>query len=183
MSGHLSGIDWAAKRDELGIAEGEKLYGGFDTGQPEVYVVPHHQRKLPGTPVWVDGRQLERRLYLTDAGDIMTRDEVLARWVEVAPKLPEGIDTVDAMNSWVAAGASVYDRGDSEGMQELALNILADTFNEEVARHHYKDFAEEVVNRLPRADHVELAWYEQPDASVPHAIWFLRENTIREWLE
>ena len=171
-------IDWRARREEYGVADGEKLYGGFVTLFPELWVEPHHQRRRPGTPVWADGRQLDSRLYLTTDGEVFGRADVLADLVENAPDLP-----VDSLSHWLMTGASVYDRDAPLGEEELALNILCDAAGEDTALRHYQDFAAEVVRELPHAT-LTPVWSirDAPDGGKAHAHWFLPESAIVEWL-
>lgn len=173
-------IDWRARREEYSVADGEKLYGGFDTLFPEVHVAPHYQRRRPGTPVWVDGRQLDRRLYLGPGGDEIVRlDELLADWVENNERL-----TVDDMAFWLSCGASVYDRDQLFGDEELALNLLCDATDEDTALRHYEDFTAEVVRELPHARLAPVySIRDAPEGSKPFARWFLPESAITGWLE
>jgi hypothetical protein len=163
----LSGIDWDALRREHGLAEGEKLYAGYYTDRPETAVIPHHNRGAGGsggTPVWVDGGQLDRHLWLTEDGQIETREDRLALYdPAVFGDLPDDFDRWELFAGMVVVGQCIYER-DPRGEAELALNILADAAGEETARRHYRAFAEEVVSGLPRDR------------------WCLPEGHIREWL-
>jgi hypothetical protein len=163
----LSGIPWDALRREHGLAEGEKLYAGYYTDRPEAVVIPHHNRGLGGsggTPVWVDGRQLDRHLWLTEDGQIETREDRLALYDPVIfGDLPDDFDRWELFAGMLNVGHCIYER-DPRGEAELGLNILADLVGEEAARRLYLTFAEEVISGLPRDR------------------WCLPEGRIREWL-
>ncbi len=131
-----SEINWEAKRRELGLPEDERLYAGFVAARPNVYVVPHFNRlRLPGMPVWVDGRQLERRLFLQ------------GRTVHRAPWGNVGRRTADELDSFFGGARSIYEL-DEDGLLELAMNLLLDACGEVTARRRYRDFRREVLSRL-----------------------------------
>ncbi|MEW6635466.1 MAG: DUF6166 domain-containing protein [Actinomycetota bacterium] len=119
---------------------------------------PYHRRIGGGTPVWVNGRQLDRLLYMTRNGEIFTRADRLAMLAEKNPDVE-----VDGLQFWLSAGAAVYQRDDELGNDELALNILADALGESAARDTYRAFSAEIVSHLPDK-------------------WVLTEDEIRRWI-
>lgn len=178
LGGGSSRVVWAVKRWRHGVPDGERLFGGFTTKCPEICVEPHHQRRSPGTPVWVDGRQLDRRFYLTVEGEIVSRDERLAGLAESNPHIE-----VDLLNMWVQTGASIYDRDRSFGDRELALNILYELVGEDAGSCMYEDFADEVIGRLPRAELPPGDYAEDPNYYIGrYAEWYLSEGEIRTWI-
>lgn len=175
-------VDWEAARRELGVADGEKLYYGFDVERPEAHVPESLYRLRPGTPVYLDGRPLRRWFYLFD-DEILTRDDLLAEYDFVpfeglsaeAPNAPEDF------NYLVDSGSSIYDWDDLYGDEELAINILYDLCGGFTARRRYLEFAREVVAELPHTRPKPRARFES--ASVgKQAEWFLPEKAIRGWL-
>lgn len=105
----------------------------------------HHQRRHPGSPVYVDDEALYRRLWLSRDGEIATRDELLAPVDQAADgngQVPSkdalsGEDTTipkEMIKSFCLAGSSIYDRDQLYGDEELSLNILADRYDEVTAR-------------------------------------------------
>lgn len=140
---------------------GGKVYTGHYSDRPELEVEPHHQRRkveAGATPVWVNGRQLDKLLYLSVDGEVFTRAERLAMMVETNSHVD-----VEGMQFWLSVGASVYERNSEVGNAELALNILADAVGEAAARSNYQDFSAEMVSRLPND-------------------WMLTEDEIRRWV-
>lgn len=126
---------------------GGRVYSGHRSDRPELEVEPHHQRRGElggGTPVWVNGRQLDRLLYLTADGEVFTRAERLATLVEANPRVE-----VEGLQFWLSAGANVYRRDSDTGNAELSLNLLADAVGELAARQDYEAFSAEVVSCLP----------------------------------
>lgn len=191
--GHYSRIDWDKTRADLGVAEGEKLYYGFVTKKPEVHVPDHHQRRRPGTPVYVDDEPLERRIWF-DEGEIVTAEQ---RDSEIAAEADEEgnyqMHTTDGEETNVPAGvikammrmgSSIYDRDASGGDEELALNILYDSHGSETALRFYRDFTADVVNKLAheRLEAVVNSLYAN-DAFDKYAEWYLKGSDIENWLD
>ena len=190
--GEISKIDWEPIRLNLGLASGEKLYAGFDTCCPEVFVPDHHQRWYPGTPVWVDDGTMDRALRhqarISEKGELVTRDELLS---EYEPAMfgdaPDDFPAWDVFNRLLDTGTSIYDRDRDYGDQELALGLLADLVGDEPAVDLYQPFAREVVARLPHVSHIQLQIRSGPPGDPArfnkHAEWYLSEGEIRAWVE
>jgi hypothetical protein len=193
-----SEIDWEAKRWELGLPEGERLYAGFVAARPNVYVVPHFNRlRQPGMPVWADGRQLEKRLFLREG--TMHRTP----WGNV------NRETAHELDSFFGGARSIYEL-DEDGLLELAMNLLLDACGEVTARRRYQDFRREVLSRLVEdrdwaSEFSEVPEHELPEEAFealidtppePHVYfqprervdrrrlseWFLPESTILGWV-
>lgn len=150
-SGGRRGVDWEAAREEHGVGPNEKLYAGFASRRPGIYVAPHLEIRAAGTPVWVDGRQLARRLHPRGDGGVETDDEARrrarARLLErggVEDSISgEEVDlagdprTLEAMVGFLLPPPSIYFRQYPEEEEALALNILFDLLGEAPARRLY----------------------------------------------
>lgn len=191
--GHFSKLDWDAVRAEQSVAEDEKLYYGFVTKFPEVKVPDHHQRRRPGSPVYVDDKPLYRRLWVTEDRLILTRGEMLQPAEEAADEngMIEATDSTGeeapiakgVMQSMLLIGSSIYDRDRPYGEEELALNILADFYDEETAREWYQRFEQDVVSQL---SYIELtptfSCLDTEDAFDKYGEWFLTGAQLQNWL-
>jgi hypothetical protein len=170
----LSGIDWQKARRENGVSDGEKLYAArhyLDQHEiPEITVMLRlEKRRKAGVPVWVDGRPLYRRLYLFPffrwdgiQRRICTLEETRSALVAGKPELDR--QTKEALLSGESSGQFIYNRKVPEEEAELALNILADAFDEKRAKAFYEDFKEEVLGELDGDE------------------WFLPEKRIWGWM-
>lgn len=186
--GEVSKIDWEDLRLQAGIAVDEKLYAGFDTRCPEVFVPDHHQRRYPGTPVWVDDGLADRPLYrstrVDQDGILITRDELLSAYdPDMFGDLPASFDAWDVFNSLLDTGTSIYDRDRPYGEEELALALLADLYGDGLARDLYGPFVRDVVSELPHLRlQVRGGILEDPDHFTRYAQWHLPESEIRAWV-
>jgi hypothetical protein len=151
-------VDWEKLRREHGLSEGQKLYvGEYEPG------------RLGGRPsVWVDGKPLNGRLFLSygfeDEVEIATLDDVLSGYDPAifSDELNDSFDTEEIYRKMVIHNK--YDETTVLGEQELALNVLADLFGEAKALRHYEAFAEEIEDDLARE------------------LWSLPENRVRAWV-